>query len=259
MQQGSTRFPENLAGKGGLITGAASGMGRAAALHLARCGARLALADRAEAGLREVAEAIVAEDGPDPAIYVVDVCDPQTVGRMALAARDFLGRLDFLVHCAAILKRTPFLETTLEEWDQVMAVNLRGTFLINRAVAPIMVAQGGGAIVNLASLAGRTPALLGNVSYTASKHGVVGLSRQIARELGPRGVRVNVFCPGATATPMSLDLTGEAERQRISAATPLGRWGDPAEQARAIAFLVSEASSFMTGACLDSNGGALMI
>ncbi len=187
---------------------------------------RLALADRAEAGLREVAEAIVAEDGPDPAIYVVDVCDPQTVGRMALAARDFLGRLDFLVHCAAILKRTPFLETTLEEWDQVMAVNLRGTFLINRAVAPIMVAQGGGAIVNLASLAGRTPPCWATSATPPASTGGGTLAPD-RPGAGPRGVRGQRLLSRGHRHPHVPGPDREAERQRLSAATPLGRGAIP--------------------------------
>jgi 3-oxoacyl-[acyl-carrier protein] reductase len=122
-----------------------------------------------------------------------------------------------------------------------------------------MIRQGKGVIVNVASLAGRSTSVLGGAHYTASKHGVIGLSRHIARELGPYGVRVNAFCPGGTLTPMVEQSSMPEEREANAARWPLRRWSAPEEQARVIAFLLSDDSGFITGACIDSNGGALMV
>ena len=122
-----------------------------------------------------------------------------------------------------------------------------------------MIRQGKGVIVNVASLAGRSTSVLGGAHYTASKHGVIGLSRHIARELGPYGVRVNAFCPGGTLTPMVEQSSTPEEREANAARWPLRRWSAPEEQARVIAFLLSDDSGFITGACIDSNGGALMV
>ena len=169
------------------------------------------------------------------------------------------GRIDFLVTSAGILRRSKFADMPIAEWDLMMGVNLRGPFLCCHAVVPIMLKQGGGVIVNVASLAGRTASVLGGAHYTAAKHGVVGLTRHIARELGPSNIRVNAFCPGATLTPLVQRATPQEELDRIAAAMPIRRWSKPEEQARVIAFLLSEDSCFMTGACVDSNGGAVMV
>lgn len=250
---------DDLKDKAGIITGAASGIGWATALYLGRCGCRLVLADLDLPALEELSQEMEKLEAPRPLCLEVDVTKWEQVEYLAQQARRHLGHIDFLVTSAGILSRAGLLEVDPEEWDRVIEVNLKGVFLCCKAVAPVMVEQGSGSIVNVASIAGRTPAILGGAAYTASKHGVVGLSRHLARELGPRGVRANAFCPGATYTPMVYDNTTAEERAPLEAATPLRRWADPDEQAAAIAFLVSDDSSFITGACLDSNGGALMI
>jgi 3-oxoacyl-[acyl-carrier protein] reductase len=245
-------------GKFGIVTGAASGIGRATALHLAQLGAGVAMVDVAEELLRSVAHELDAAAVP-PLVLLADVVSDEQVDRMVRATLDAFGRIDFLITCAGVVRRTTFPELPPSEWDLVMAVNLRGPYLCCRSVVPAMIRQGKGVIVNVASLAGRSTSVLGGAHYTASKHGVIGLSRHIARELGPYGVRVNAFCPGGTLTPMVEQSSTPEEREANAAHWPLRRWSAPEEQARVIAFLLSDDSAFITGACIDSNGGALMV
>jgi 3-oxoacyl-[acyl-carrier protein] reductase len=245
-------------GKYGIVTGAASGIGRATAFHLARLGAGVALVDVAHETLGSLAQEI-GVGGVAPLIIPTDVASEPAVEQMAQTTIEAFGRIDFLVTSAGIVRRTAFPELPTAEWDLVMGVNLRGPYLCCRSVVPTMIRQGKGVIVNVASLAGRSTSVLGGAHYTASKHGVIGLSRHIARELGPHGIRVNAFCPGGTLTPMVEQNSTPEEREANAARWPLRRWSAPAEQARVIAFLLSDDSGFMTGACIDSNGGALMV
>lgn len=246
-------------GKFGIVTGAASGIGRATALYLANAGAGLALLDIDAKRLEILADEIGKGGTAPPLAQTLDVSADIEVQAAVENTRTTFGRIDFLVTSAGILRRTKFTEMPIAEWDLMMAVNLRGTFLCCRAVAPVMLQQGGGVIVNVASLAGRTASVLGGAHYTAAKHGVVGLTRHIARELGPEGIRVNAFCPGATLTPLVQRATPPEELERIAAGMPIRRWSKPEEQARVIAFLLSADSNFITGACIDSNGGAVMV
>jgi 3-oxoacyl-[acyl-carrier protein] reductase len=246
-------------GKFGIVTGAASGIGRAAALHLARLGAGLTLVDIDKTLLQSVAAEIESVGAPKPKVEKVDVSSEAEVKTGVENTLAAFGRIDFLVTSAGILRRTQFAKIPVAEWDLMMSVNLRGTFLCCHAVVPVMLKQGGGVIVNVASLAGRTASVLGGAHYTAAKHGVVGLTRHIARELGPANIRVNAFCPGATLTPLVQRATPQEELDRIASGMPIRRWSKPEEQARVIAFLLSDDSCFMTGACIDSNGGAVMV
>ena len=141
----------------------------------------------------------------------------------------------------------------------MIKVNLRGPFLFCKYAALPMVQQGKGVVVNVSSLAGRSTSILGGAHYTSAKHALIGLSRHMARELGPRGVRVNAFCPGATLTPMTTTGSSAREVERVAAAIPRRQWATPEEQAAVIGFLVSDASINITGACIDSNGGSLMV
>ncbi len=249
----------DLSGKYGIVTGAASGIGKAAAIHLAATGAGVALVDISPDGLAACAGAI-RKSGQSSALELpADAADAQQVEAAVARCREEFGAVDFLVNGHGILRRTPFLEIDLPEWDLMIGVNLRGCFLFCRAVLPHMRARRQGAIVNVASLAGRTCSILGGAHYTTAKHGLVGLSRHLAREFAPFGIRVNAFCPGATMTPMIEKSTPPDEIARVAAALPRGRWATPEEQARVIGFLLSDAAANITGASIDSNGGSLMI
>jgi 3-oxoacyl-[acyl-carrier protein] reductase len=249
----------DLQGKAGILTGAASGIGRATALLLAQHQVRLCVADLDDKGLTELAEQIKALDAPAPLTVNKDVADEAQVNDVVSQGLAHFGKVNFLVNCAGILRRTSFTEIETAEWDLMMAINLRAVFLCCRAVAPYMIAQGQGVIVNVASVAGRSTSILGGAHYTAAKHAVIGLSRHMARELGPQGIRVNAFCPGATLTPMIHSTTSLEEQEKVASVLPLRRWARPDEQAGVLAFMLSETSGYMTGACVDSNGGSLMI
>jgi len=243
----------------GVVTGAASGIGRATALHLAEIGASLTLIDLDAEGLTSVAAQIEAAGRTKPHIVVTDICDETGVKIAVQAAFTHLGSIDFLVNCAGILRRTSFLEIETEEWDLVMNINLRAQYIFCREVLRHMKDSGWGVIVNVASLAGRTSSVLGGAHYTTAKHALVGLSRHLAREFAPHGIRVNAFCPGATLTSMIQTTTSQEEIDNVTAVTPRGCMADPMEQAHVIGFLVSDASANIIGACIDSNGGALMV
>ncbi len=243
----------------GIVTGAASGIGQATALHFAAMGAGLTLIDLDEEGLKRVAAQIEAAGGTAPHIVAIDICDEKAVKNTIQAASTHFSSIDFLVNCAGILRRTSFLEIETEEWDLVLNTNLRAQYLLCREVLRHMKDSGRGVIVNVASLAGRTSSILGGAHYTTAKHALVGLSRHLAREFAPHGIRVNAFCPGATLTSMVQMTTSQEEIDRVAAVTPRGCWADPMEQARVIGFLVSDASANIVGACIDSNGGALMV
>jgi NAD(P)-dependent dehydrogenase (short-subunit alcohol dehydrogenase family) len=222
-------------------------------------GAGVALVDLDGEGLQETRSTIDRTSHSPCLVFPIDAADDAAVLRVVSETVDAFGAIDYLVNCAGILRRTGFSDITMEEWDLMLRVNLRGPFLWCKFAASRMVACGGGVIVNVASLAGRTASVLGGAHYTAAKHALVGLSRHMARELGPLGVRVNAFCPGATLTPMIHRSASPEEIEAVASAIPRRRWAAPEEQAAVIGFLVSDASANITGACIDSNGGSLMI
>ncbi len=248
-----------LEGRFGIVTGAASGIGYATAIQLAKGGAQIAAVDIDNNGLDILAAAFDQENLPRPLIFPSDATKEQTAKRVIDEAFTTFGTIDFLVNSTGILRRTPFLDITLDEWDMMINVNLRGPLLFCKRVARIMADQKKGVIVNVASLAGRSSSILGGAHYTAAKHALIGLSRHMARELSPLGIRINAFCPGATLTPMTTEATTDEEVQTIANAIPRRKWASAEEQAAVIAFLVSDAAINITGACIDSNGGALMV
>jgi 3-oxoacyl-[acyl-carrier protein] reductase len=251
--------PTEMNGRCGIITGAASGIGQATAIYLAQMGARVALVDIDNAGLQTTHSHIETETSSQPVAFVSDMTDASAVNKVVDDAVAAFGSIDFLVNCAGILRKTAFLDISLEEWDLMYDVNVRGVFICCQAVARQMVGQGSGTIVNVASLAGRSSSLLGGAHYTSAKHAIVGLSRHMARELTPRGIRVNAFCPGATLTPMVTNSTTSEEIEAVAKVIPRGKWAAPEEQAAVIGFLISDAAANITGACIDSNGGSLMV
>jgi NAD(P)-dependent dehydrogenase (short-subunit alcohol dehydrogenase family) len=249
-----------LAGRVALISGGASGIGRATALLFARAGAAVAIADRDVDGAQAVARVIVQEGGRTIAMRC-DVTVAADCQRAVQQTAAQLGGLDILVNSAGIIRRATILETSEAEWDQVMAVNVKSVFLMSRFAVPLMAAAGGGVIVNVASgwglVGGRKAA-----AYCASKGAVVLLTKAMALDHGEQNIRVNCICPGDTDTAMLRDearqLGEPADRFLAQAADrPLGRVGSPREIAQAALYLASEASSFVTGTALVVDGGGL--
>lgn len=260
-----SRFTDRVA----VVTGAASGIGRATALLFAREGARVAAVDRNEAGAAETAALI----GAAARAYACDVASSSSVRAAAARVEADFGHVDVLANVAGV-GDTAGLEgiETLDDdrWALTLAVNLGGPFYWCRAVVPGMAVRGHGAVVNVSSLAGRSKSANGGPAYSASKAGLLGLSRHLAFDYGPRGVRVNAICPGGVDTPM-LRAGGvrkarspeeaEARAARVAAYgwfMPIKRLSSPEEQAAAIAFLASDEASYVNGVALDVNGGLYM-
>jgi 3-oxoacyl-[acyl-carrier protein] reductase len=242
-----------LEGKTAIVTGAASGIGRACASALAAEGARLVLGDLDG----DAAVSAANELGADCVGQTTDVTRPDDVQRLVAKATGRWGRLDVLVTCAGVFHATPFDRITPDEWERVQAVNLRGVFLVAQAAVRAMVPQRSGRIVTIASLAAQTGGLAAGAGYAASKAGVVALTKSIARFAGPHGITANCVNPGIIDTPMISGWPSEV-LERTVAATSLGRVGRPEEVAAVVVMLASDAASFVHGAHIDVNGGLLM-
>ena len=248
-----------LTGRQALITGAASGIGRAIAELFAREGAAVVVIDLNAAG-QATADAITAAGGC--ALFVrADVTRMEDCRRAVDETLQAFGGLDVLVNCAGIIRRASVLGTTEEEWDRVMAVNVNSVFLMSKCAIPAMVRAGGGVILNIASgwgLKGGRDA----VAYCASKGAVVNMTRAMALDHSDEGIRVNCICPGDTDTPMLREEArqlGQAEGQFLasSAERPLRRLGTPEDIAQAALYLASDAAAFVTGTSLVVDGGGL--
>lgn len=238
-----------------IITGAAGrGIGRAIAVAFVREGARLLLVDMNKQKLDQ-AVAEVGSNGGEVFGLAADISQPAGAQSMVDAATGRYGRLDILVHCAAVIARTPFLEATAEEWDRILAVNVRGSFLCAQAAARRMADQRGGKIVLLASdaaLVGVPPLS----AYASSKAAVVGLMRTAAVELAEYNIQVNAIAPGTTLTDMTREKLSDPQwRNQVVRRFPLGRLGEPSDIAGAAVFLSSSESDWMTGHCLVVDGG----
>jgi NAD(P)-dependent dehydrogenase (short-subunit alcohol dehydrogenase family) len=245
-----------LNGKVALITGAGSGIGRAAALIFAREGARLTLSDIVAEGGEETL-AMVKQAGAEAIFMRSDVSKLDEVEALVAKVVSTFSRIDCAFNNAGIDgKMAKVAECTEENWARTLAVNLTGVFFCMKAEIPHMLRQGGGAIVNTASVAGLTGSP-GLPAYVASKHGVVGLTRAAALEYGREKIRVNCVCPGPIRTPMlGRLLTGRPEmEQRFASAEPLKRLGEPAEIGEAVAWLCSDAASYVTGHAMPVDGG----
>lgn len=247
----------DLKGNVALITGGASGIGAATARSLAQRGVLLALLDRDEVGMRVIADEIAQTAGHEPSVIVANVEQATEVAGAVRQAFDRFRRIDILVNSAGISSHIPFLELGEDAWDNVVDIHLKGTFLCCRAVAPIMVKQRRGAIVNISSdYAARGGVNLAH--YSAAKAGVLALTKSIALELAPYGVRVNAVAPGAVDTPMFRSHRTDAQVREEATRIPLGRIAQPEDIAAVISFLVSSESRHITGQTLYVNGGALM-
>jgi len=246
-----------LEGKSAIVTGSATGIGRATAVLFAKEGARVVVSDIDEAGGLQVATRINAEGGQ--AIFVkADVSEVAEVERLIEAAVGAYGRLDVLVNNAAVyLGDGGLLSVPSETWDKIIAVNLKGTYLCCKFAVARMIESGGGSIVNLSSV----NALMGLslTAYTASKGGVQALTRLLAVEFAPKGIRVNSICPGTIMTENSIAIYNERQglEERVRTMYPLGRLGAPVDIAECAVYLASDASSFVTGASLVVDGGLM--
>jgi 3-oxoacyl-[acyl-carrier protein] reductase len=245
--------------KSAIVTGAARGIGKAIALRLAGESYGLTLIDVLPEELAAAAKEIGQPRKNRLQFLVVDVSESKEVDRAVKAHLERFGGIDLLVNNAGILSKGSCEETDDDTWDRVLKVNLYGSFYLCRAVISPMKKRGKGAIVNVSSRAARSFTPFGGVSYSASKTGLLGLTRQLAHELAPFRVRVNAVCPGGTDTPLARTLRTPEEMERAVQNLPLGRFGKPEDVAAAVVFLASDDSSYITGVALDINGGTLMI
>jgi 3-oxoacyl-[acyl-carrier protein] reductase len=237
-----------------LVTGAARGIGQAIALQLAADGADIALADVKAEWLDETA-AKVRELGRRAEVYAMDVSSGAAVGEaVAKIAADF-GRIDVLVNNAGITRDTLLIRMSEEDWDAVLGINLKGAFLATKAVAKIMMKQRTGSIVNIASVVG-VMGNAGQVNYSASKGGLIAMTRTLAKELGSRNVRVNAVAPGFIRTAMT-DKLSEQAKEAMLRNVPLGRPGEPEDVAKAVAFLAGDNAAYVSGQTLPVCGGMI--
>lgn len=251
--------PFDFAGKVALVTGASSGIGRATAELLAACGAAVAVNyNRNEAGARAAVEAIGGEGGRAVAVQA-DVTRFDDVHELVNRTANELGPVDILVNNAgSLVERLKLLELTEEKWDAVIGLNLKSAFLCAQAVAPSMIERRRGAIVNVSSVAGRNGGALGSIHYSTAKGGLITMTKGLAKELGPHGVRVNAVSPGVIETPYHEQFSTPEMMKAYVGMIPLGRIGSPPEVASVVAFLASDAASFLCGETVEINGGMLM-
>ena len=245
----------DLQGRIALVTGASQGIGRACALELARAGATLAVSDINEVKLADVAAEIVAIGG-QAAAFALDVSSEESIKAGAKAVLERFGKVEILVNNAGITRDGLMMRMKRADWDLVLDINLTGAFLLTQALLSPMLKNRWGRIVNMASVVGRA-GQAGQVNYAASKAGLIGLTRSLAREVASRGITVNAVAPGFIETPMTAVLT-EQQSALMLAQIPLGRRGTAEDIAQAVKFLASDAASYITGHVLDVNGGMFM-
>jgi NAD(P)-dependent dehydrogenase (short-subunit alcohol dehydrogenase family) len=249
---GSALF--DLAGQVALVTGASRGLGRAMAGALARAGASLALCARGEVDLASAREELRAA-GARAETFPMDVLDPRSVEAAVEAALGCFGRIDILLNDAGVNVRKPVLEISPEEWDRVIDTNLKGYFLVARAVVPQMIARGRGKVINVSSILGGV-GLPSQLPYASSKGGVVQMTKVMALEWARQGVNVNAIAPTYFETPLTEPVRRDPERNRfIVERTPMGRWGKPEDLEGTVVYLASRASDFVTGQVLYVDGG----
>jgi 3-oxoacyl-[acyl-carrier protein] reductase len=238
-----------------LVTGASQGIGRACALMLAELGATVALAARNEAKLAEVA-AEIAVAGGKAHVFALDLSSEESIKECAKAVIAEQGKVEILVNNGGITRDILAMRMKKKDWDDVLATNLTGAFLMSQAVMQSMLKARWGRVINITSVVGET-GQAGQANYAASKAGLIGLTKSLARELGSRTITVNAVAPGYIETAMTAVLT-EEQKAAMTSQVPLGRPGTDKDIAAAVAFLASEEASYITGHTLDVNGGMYM-
>lgn len=244
----------DLTGRVALVTGASKGLGKAIAVALAGAGADLALHARNVDDLKTV-KSLIETQGRRAEIFRTDVLDNASVEESVASTLATFGRIDILVNNAGVNIRKPVLELSPDEWDLVLNTNLRGYFLMARAVVPAMLAQESGKVINMASIFGAV-GLPTQLAYASSKGGVMQMTKVMALEWAKRGIQVNAIAPTYFETPLVAQLRNDPERyQFIVDRTPAGRWGQPEELAGLVIFLASRGSDFITGQTIFIDGG----
>jgi NAD(P)-dependent dehydrogenase (short-subunit alcohol dehydrogenase family) len=246
---------QDFTGRVALVTGAARGLGRAAAARLHERGASVAInvrdAERAESVADSLGSRAIAVSG--------DIADPGVPETIVARTVEAFGRIDILINNAALALPTRFHDLSADEWRRALEVNLTAPFLLTKAALPTMKAQHYGRVINISSTAGRMVSTLGGAHYTASKAGLLGLTRAAAKELGKFGITVNAICPGMIDTELTRETASSDVLEHLAGSYPVPRLGTALEVADLICFAASEAAGYITGASLDINGGDLMM
>ncbi len=251
--------PEHeLGGKVAIITGGGRGIGRGIAKRLAEAGAEIVIADIDISKAKKTAEDL-ARKGKNSLAIQADISRERAVNFLVKKSLDKFKKVDILINNAGIMFRTRLQHLSLEEWEKTLRVNLTGPFLLIKALLPVMKKNGHGRIINISSSAGRSVSTLGGAHYTASKAGLLGLTRAAAKELASFGITVNAVCPGLIDTQMVRRTTKKAELKAFLNSFPVQRLGLPEEIGDLVVFLCSDRASYITGASIDINGGDLMI
>jgi 3-oxoacyl-[acyl-carrier protein] reductase len=248
----SRRIKVDLTGRTAIVTGASRGIGKAIAVRLAASGAKVACVARSADKLQETADAIAAAGGTAE-VHPCDVTDSAAVSQLVESLNEKWGRVDIVVNNAGITKDTLIPRMSDEDWDAVIATNLRSVFLFTRAASLVMMRQRSGRIINISSVSG----LMGNpgqANYSASKAGIIGLTRTVAQELAGRKVTVNAICPGFIASEMTAAM-GPALDEFVKTKIPAKRLGEAEEVAEAVLYLASDSAAYMTGEVLTIDGG----
>lgn len=245
-----------LSGRTAIVTGATRGIGRTIAVQLARAGVKVAVVGRNTERANIVVSLIRSEGGTACAI-IGNVSSDKECERIVKETASVFGGIDILVNCAGNLTSTKIEDITRQEWDDILSTNLSGTFFMTQKTLPYLEKSKAGRVINISSNAGRMGGYANSQAYTASKGGIIAITKGIARQLAPRNITVNVVCPGTTMTEMS-QLYDENTMETLVSRIPMGRLGLPEDTAAAVCFFASEEAGFITGATLDVNGGMYM-
>ena len=248
----------NLEGKVAIVTGGGQGIGKAIIQRLAEEGAKVVIADLNMETMSKI-EAFLSKEGREVLVTKVDVVKFDEVKAMVELTLKKFGSIDILVNNAGVLRKTPLEDISEKEWDFVIDVNMKGTFNCTKAVLPTMKGRRSGRIVNISSVAGRSSSRFGGAHYTASKAGILGLTRHTAMEVASYNILVNAVAPGGIDTSMIRSVSTPEWMEEFESKVPLRRIGEPDDIAKIVLFLCMDLSSYMTGATIDVNAGSLMI